>query len=305
MPLRNNITSIDGLNAIAPGDNEYFFKGTQPYNHAWKLHLCLNEQENIYPDLHDPLIRNVSSYLIDHGIQHKYANGGDGFKTYTIYTGTPEQNFAVAHALNERFPLPKQPKNLESGDLHLASAIYTRFEGQPYEVPGVALSDGLFMHYGLHGIPMVNMRQNYIPELPPEKLTKSNKMLLHTLVGHVFCARHYGENYLGKYYAKTQWDDGIFSSLGNTFSLNEIQTYIDRALRNPLPHKLAGQLIAPPIDLDIAQLAHATNEPRNAYGLNTHSIIAKMNKPKDTILSRAHDANILDRVKSKWERKPL
>lgn len=306
MPLRNNITSVAELKAIPPGDNEYYFEGTEPYNHAWKLHLCLNEHENVYPDLHDPLIRNVSSYLIDNGIPHKYANGGDGFKTYTIYTGTPEKNFTVAHALNERFAFPERSKSLESGDLYLANSIYTRFEGQPYEVPGVALSDGFFMHYGLHGIPMVNNRQNYMPELPPEKMTKSNKALLHTLIGHAFCARRYGKNYLGQHYDKTQWDHGIFTSLGDTFSLHEIQTYINRALDNPLPHKLTTHLMTTqPVDIDIEKLTNANNEPKSQYGINTQNIIGKMHKPSGTILSRAHEpVSLMDRIAAKWDKKP-
>lgn len=304
--MRNTLTPLADLAHIPPGDNEYYFKGTQPYNHAWKLHLCLNDQPNIYPDLRDPLIRDVSAYLIDRDIQHKYANGGDGFKTYTIYTGTPEANFSVAHGLNQRFTFPDRPRNLEPCDLHLAGSIYTRFEGQPYDVPGVSMKDSFFMHYGLHGIPTINTSHNFMPELTNlNGMTKPQKTLLHTLAGHVFCTRHYGDNYVGKHYAKTQWDHGLFSPLGDAMSLHDIQTYIDHTLARPLPHTLAGQLRASPVDIDVAALTQATNKPRNTFGVNTHSIFAKMHKPSGTILSRAHDANLIERIASKWQTKPV
>ncbi len=283
--MLNTVESYQDLVNLAPSENEYYFYGREDYNPAWKLHLCINPQPDVSPKLNDPFIRDISKYLIDKQIEHKYGNGGDGYKTYTIYTGTPEDTWATASKLKQRFKFPETGKRLERSDLYLDKGIYARFEGQPYRVPNVHLTDSMFMHYGLDGIPMLNRNITFDPSLSP-KLNKQNKTLLHALCGHVFCAKHYGQNYLGRHYNDLKWDSGLFNELSDTLSLDEIERYIDKASRFPLPHVLANNILAPAIILDIAGLTGANNKPKSSYGINTDSIIAKMQNPTDSILTR-------------------
>src|SRR5690606_35122780 len=136
---RNHISSFDDLLALRKGDNEYAFY-PNAYVPQWKIHLCLNPQKDVYPDLDEPMIRDVARFLIeDKKINHKYANGGDGFKTYTIYTGSMEDTLSLATDLKDRFSFPATKQEHETVDLYLADGIFMRFEGQP--------ENNMFMRY--------------------------------------------------------------------------------------------------------------------------------------------------------------
>jgi hypothetical protein len=281
---RNIVRSYSELLTIPQGDNEYAFYPND-YIPQWKIHLCLNRDEDIYPDLDEPLIRDVSRFLIEEKkINHKYANGGDGFKTYTIYSGSMEDTLDLALDMKKRFSFPQTDPDLEQSDLYLANGIYMRFEGQP--------EDSMFMRYGYHGIPMIKPSYNFgyhVMDEPPV-LNKQDKILLHALAGHVFCAEHYGAHYLGKDYADTRWDKGIFERLGQNFSNEFVEKYVSAATQFGL-HKYNHHLKTDdPVSLNIEDLVRSKTDD---YHKNVKSIMDKWDKtpslspaPADDILSR-------------------
>jgi hypothetical protein len=299
MAHRNIIDNYAELLAVPAGDNEYAFY-PHAYRKQWKIHLCLNPQEDVYPDLNEPLIRDVSRFLIEEKkVNHKFANGGDGFKTYTIYTGSMEDTLDLALHMKERFAFPTTDPDLESSDMFLADGIYMRFEGQP--------DSAMFMRYGHKSIPAISTRYDYSQAINPHAtpLNKSDKRLIHSLAGHVFCARHYGENYLGQNYDDVQWDKGIFESLGQNYDPQFLKSYIELTCRMAESFCNSELKTANPIYLDIDTLIKPRTQTfqnnitsiMNKWDKNPSASPAPLPDPADDILGRYQQAKNKDQKK--------
>jgi hypothetical protein len=255
MPDETIINTFNDLQALPPGKNAYTFFPASTIK-GWKLHVCLNKEEDVYPDLNDPLVRSISKFLIDRKINHKYASGNDGFKTFAIYTSSMEEARALAKEL-EHFNMPETDSDLEQGDLFLSNAIYMRFTGQEYRAPQNA--PALFMRYGHKGMPSFAHRYTFA-DIGTD-VTAQDKILLHTLAAHVLCAEYYGSNYLGKNYAHAPWDRDIFMPLTEKYTEEEIALYIKNALifARATPHFINQELKAQqPIAIDIKALLTAS-----------------------------------------------
>jgi hypothetical protein len=96
----NNVTSFDEFLSLPPDAKDMEYQTGRDDNHAWKLHIFLNQEGRT---VSDPLIQDTVRFLIDNEVSFKMGNGGDGGKVFTIYVGEYDQARQVAQKLNKRF----------------------------------------------------------------------------------------------------------------------------------------------------------------------------------------------------------
>ena len=66
-------------------------------NYGWKFHL------DVVPNRNHSVTREISDFLLDLGVWHKIAHGGDNGKGMTVYVGSYEDTCKLAHIIQERF----------------------------------------------------------------------------------------------------------------------------------------------------------------------------------------------------------
>ncbi|MBO7559764.1 MAG: hypothetical protein J6T27_01250 [Alphaproteobacteria bacterium] len=66
-------------------------------NFGWKFHL------DVVPNRDHPVTREISDFLLDLGVAHKIASGGENGKGMTVYVGGYDDICKLAHIIQERF----------------------------------------------------------------------------------------------------------------------------------------------------------------------------------------------------------
>lgn len=66
-------------------------------NYGWKFHL------DVVPNRNHPVTKEISDFLIELGVWHKIAHGGDNGKGMTIYVGSYDDTIKLAHIIHEKF----------------------------------------------------------------------------------------------------------------------------------------------------------------------------------------------------------
>ena len=66
-------------------------------NFAWKFHL------DVVPNRNHPVTRDISDFLLNLGVGHKIASGGENGKGMTVYVGSYDDICKLAHVIQERF----------------------------------------------------------------------------------------------------------------------------------------------------------------------------------------------------------
>ena len=249
-----------------------FFAGKDD-NHAWKLHIFLNQDERTVTD---PIIKNTAKFFIDNNISFKMGNGGDGGKVFTAYIGEFDKASQVATQLNTLFgeeykkdcPSPQKT----SSDILVFNNIGMRFEGTKYEN-----KDSLFMHYGVIGIPTLdrNLQFNGI-----------NDRKLSALACHIFLAEKCGTKYLGSDYKNNPWANKVFADLPNKYNSQQISDYVSQALN----------------------ILRATHQERFIYEKNlvdsSQGIklsVDEIISGKNTVKTSPERSRIADAIAAKWQ----
>ena len=218
----NFIHSFEDFLSLPPNTQDMEFSSGEYDNHAWKLHICLNQNDRT---VSDPVIKNTAKFLIDNNISFKMGNGGDGGKVYTIYVGEYHKAMSVATQLNERFSeeykkdFPKGTGDLTE-DMHVFDNIGMRFEGVADNWCD-RNKDSLFSYYGYEGIPSIDKDQLF---------NGIYDCQLSALACHIFLAENCGSKYLGPDYKKKPWANEIFKNLPNKYTYQEISDYVSSAL---------------------------------------------------------------------------
>lgn len=66
-------------------------------NFGWKIHL------DVVPNRNHPVTREISDFLIEFGVSHKIAHGGDNGKGMTIYVGSYNDVCKLANLIQNKF----------------------------------------------------------------------------------------------------------------------------------------------------------------------------------------------------------
>ena len=217
----NNVTSFDEFLSLQPDAKDMEYQTGKDDNHAWKLHIFLNQEGRT---VSDPLIKDTVKFLIDNKVSFKMGNGGDGGKVFTIYVGEYDQASQIAQQLNKQFgneyaeDFPEGAKSINE-DMPIFNNIGMRFEGI---IDTASNSDSSFMYYGHKGIPSLDTHLQF---------NKMNNWELSSLASHIFLAEKCGAKYLGSDYEKNPWANKIFRNLLDQYTYQEISDYVSSALK--------------------------------------------------------------------------
>jgi len=218
----NFVHSFDEFLTLPRDAKDMEFQTGNDDNHAWKLHIFLNQNDRT---VSDPIIKNTAKFLIDNEISFKMGNGGDGGKVFTIYTGEYGKAQKIAWQLNEQFgdkykeDFPQGGVNLPE-DMYVFNNIGMRFEGVK-DGWLVQNKDSAFSYYGYAGIPSLNRNLQF---------NGLNDYKLSALACHIFLAEKCGAKYLGYGYEQNPWANKIFEDLPAKYTHQEIQDYVRLAL---------------------------------------------------------------------------
>jgi len=204
---------------------DYWFSGNTP-GKGWKIHLFMNRQNDVLPPLDTPVLRQVSKYLIDKNITHKYGNGSDGARSFTIYIGDRDDMLGIANEMNALFgrefaKLSPDGSAIDgvSSDYMISPNIGFRFDGTLRKLS----EKGVPRFYG-------NIRgkcERKTPNVLGRKISDEQESRLQLVAAHIILAKYYGATYLGKDYKNdgSDWDKYLFDSVSE-FSADDIAKYV-------------------------------------------------------------------------------
>lgn len=221
----NYVHSFDEFLSLPPNAKDMEFQTGKDDNHAWKLHIFLDQDNKT---VSDPLIKDTAKFLIDNEISFKMGNGGDGGKVFTIYIGEYDKAQYIAKQLNENFG-DRYKKDFPRGgigtdtpeDMHIFNNIGMRFEGVK-DSWSEENKDSYFSYYGYGGIPSLDHDLQF---------NNMNDKVLSALACHIFLAEKCGTKYLGQNYKKNPWANKIFEDLSTKYTHKEIQDYVSSVLK--------------------------------------------------------------------------
>ena len=274
--MENIINSYDDLKNLR-NDDAYYFYGENSYKNGWKMHLFLNRDDDKFPDLHDIRISNLSKYLIDNNLEHKFKNGNDGENTFCIYVGDRDKCEQIAKELDKKFgkefsSLSKNGNNLKGSDFNFTKNIGIRFDGVNYKK-----KNSPFLRYGDNGVSTFLRNVSLYKSLFSENITVEKENNLKKLAAHVILAKYCGEKYLGKNYKQSPWDDKIFEGLDDLED-KKISTYISKCIDIFKPKDFIKEDVLVPdgqgVELNIPNIVNK-NKPNNKLA---QSIINKFSR---------------------------
>ena len=228
--MQNVINSYDEISRLS-SDAPYYFNGEKTYTTGWKMHLFLNKGNDVFPDLHDRTIQEVSKFLISENLEHKFKNGCDGANTFCIYVGSRDDCEELALKLATKFAkefqrLSPQGNKFSGSDKNMFGNpnIGIRFDGVNEN-----LSNSPFSRYGEKGIPDFLRKVYFASSVLGKKVSYEQEEKLKKVVCHLILARYCGEKYLGKNYKTKPWDQKLFDSISE-FSSDDVKKYTQRCI---------------------------------------------------------------------------
>ena len=293
----NFVHSFDDFLALPQNAKDMEFQTGCDDNHAWKLHIFLNQDNRT---VSDPLIKDTVKFLIDNEVSFKMGNGGDGGKVFTIYIGEYDKARSIAEQLNQQFgdkykeDCPEGGANLPE-DIHVFNNIGMRFEGVKDDWL-TKNKDSAFSYYGYSGIPSLNRNLQF---------NGMNDCQLSALACHIFLAEKCGAVYLGHNYKQNPWANKIFEDLPTKYTQQEIKSYVQLVLNYlKVTHQerfIHSKNLVPPeqgLSLSVNDIIPPPNEINvNVSGLEimpkANKITIRQNKYGNDILEYKRDDKIL------------
>ncbi len=228
--MQNIIHSYDELSKLS-SDAPYYFYGEKTYTTGWKMHLFLNKGNDVFPDLHDRTIQELSKFLISENLEHKFKNGCDGENTFCIYIGNRDDCEELALRLATRFAkefqrLSPQGNKFSGSDKNMFDNpnIGIRFDGVNENLP-----NSPFLRYGDKGIPDFLHGICFASSVLGKKVTSEQEEKLKKVACHLILAKYCGEKYLGKNYESKPWDKEIFDNISE-FSSDDVKKYTQQCI---------------------------------------------------------------------------
>lgn len=266
-------------------DSEFGKKGSQ-----WKMHLFLNQNANEFPDFKSSSIKKISKFLIEKDVEHKFANGNDGYKTLCIYTGDIEDTLDLAKELKEKFDLSKFGKlsdnvkdNDEFSELFVDDRIGMRFSSDENKnkraIP-------YFTRYGYKGIPII-FPTVFFKSL--DGIDKRDRLKFKSLLCHVKLAEMYGENYVGKNYKNVKWDVGIFSPLAKKYGMEKTKEIVSSMKKEEVLRLISKRIMG------------NQNLISDGVEVDIDSILSDNNS---NLLDRYKKTSNIDNISKKWDNNP-
>lgn len=301
--MENTIASFQELSKL-PNDAPYYFYGARSYTTGWKMHLFLNSSTDKFPDLHNEAIAQISKFLINENLEHKFKNGCDGANTFCIYVGSRDDCEKLAQRLinlfGEKFQKLSPIGNHFSGsdqNLFNNPNVGIRFDGVNEK-----LDNSPFLRYGEKGIPGFLYGINFASAVLGRKIPNEQEDKLKKIACHLILAKYCGEKYLGKNYSRQPWDQEIFDA-GSMFSASEIEKYTQKciAMFNPQKYIKPTSLSIKGYDINIGEKMKP-QKILNKLGIKNHgfSIIDADN----VLLSETQDKQGKELIWNKGD-KPL
>lgn len=225
--MQNQIYSFQDIQKLSLDTTDYYFsaKGLLTTK-GWKIHLFLNRISDVKSPVSE--IQTISEYLIKNNIEHKYGNGSDGSRTFTIYPGGGRDVAeSLAQSLNKQFNgffarLSPDGSTIDNDqtDYMFSPNIGIRFDG--LKVKG----------YGWRGVPrFIPNPETYliVKAVLKKDVSAEQESAIQLLAGHILLAKYCGANYLGKSYKNdnNDWDRFLFNDNIQGFSSDEINKVVN------------------------------------------------------------------------------
>ncbi len=265
--MQNTVHSYAELAKLSD-DAPYYFYGEHTYTSGWKMHLFLNKVDNLFPDLHDQTIKELSRFLMAENLEHKFKNGCDDLNTFCIYVGSRDACEQLAQKLIAKFgkkfqAIAPQGNHFSGSDENMFDNpnIGIRFDGVNEKLP-----NSPFLRYGEKGIPGFLHRQYLAAAVLGKDVTSAQEDNLKKVACHLILAKYCGENYLGKNYQTKPWDQQLFDKV-SAFSAEDIKTYMQKciAVFNPEKYIKPTSLSSNGYDIDVDEKMKLTahNQQQN------------------------------------------
>lgn len=286
--MENTVASFQELSKL-PNDAPYYFRGVRSYTTGWKMHLFLNNAPDKFPDLHNETVTQLSEFLINENLEHKFKNGCDGANTFCIYVGSRDDCENLAQRLiklfGEKFQKLSPTGNDFSGsdkNLFNHPNIGIRFDGVNEKK-----NDSPFLRYGENGIPGFLYGINFASAVLGRKISDEQEDKLKKIACHLILAKYCGEKYLGKNYSQHPWDQEVFDA-GSMFSVSDIETYTQKciALFDPVKFIKPASLAEKGYDINVDEKIKST-KLLNRLSLKNHGFY--ISNADNVVLSETHD----------------
>lgn len=180
-------------------------------NFGWKIHL------DVVPNRNHPVTREISDFLIEFGVSHKIAHGGDNGKGMTIYVGSYDDVCKLANLIQNKFgskiSVPPIYTDQKKQEHSFTTKVYGRFVVSNYagypssNIVGISVLRGRdelrFDKLGYFGKTirkaeeLSNLNTAEFLNSVGSKWTKETKILA-TYLSHKLYAAVYGKYYYGE-----------------------------------------------------------------------------------------------------------
>jgi len=234
----NKIRSLEEFQKLPKNIKDYYFQNEIDSADllGWKIHCFLNSEDNVIQSLQSTGMNYFAEYLIKSNLEHKYGNGSDGSRTFTIYCqGDRDDVEKIATDIQTKFGKVFQRLSPEGFTIDNDKTDYM------YSLNVGMRFDGLKTKgYGMRGVPFLykGRIQNGIfigphiaAAISKKNTTPEQERAIQLLTSHIVLAKHCGTKYLGKNYTNTEkdWDRFLFDPKFNDtsqFSNEEIKKMV-------------------------------------------------------------------------------
>ena len=176
-------------------------------NYGWKFHL------DVIPNRNHPVTHEISNFLIELGVWHKIAHGGDNGKGMTVYVGSYNDTIKLANMIHEKFwskiYTPPVYTDQIGTEYAFAPTVYGRFcmdnfGKTPYqEIVGISpwslsVTDNVDITYA-RAVSLGEVSKHHFLENASNKnnLQSETDKILAVYCSHKLCAKVWGKFYYG------------------------------------------------------------------------------------------------------------
>ena len=176
-------------------------------NFGWKFHL------DVVPNRNHPVTHEISEFLLELGVSHKIAGGGDNGKGMTVYVGSYNDTIMLTNMIYEKFGskiyTPPVYTDQIRSEYALAPTVYGRFcmsgfGKTPYqEIVGISpwnlsVTDNCEMTYARAVSLGEVSKYNFLEDTSNKNnLQSETDKILAAYCSHKLCAKVWGKYYYG------------------------------------------------------------------------------------------------------------